>query len=341
MITDANKHGWQVFLIILSAILILNALIFLPYINSLIIGLVLTVIFRPIHRYLLPYFSHNKFITAALTLLIAFIIVIIPISILIGLVSREVISLYQNIHLLNNFDFNNLLNSTSLPLLDYLPANFSLDLSQYVSTFLGWLAGNLGGFFSSAASVALNFVLVIFILFYLLKDTDKIKKEMTALSPLGTKIDQQIISRIERAIRSVVLGVLTIAVLQGLVTGLGLFLFGVPSPALWGGVAMVSALIPGIGVGLVTAPSILYLFFTIGWFPAFGFLLWALFAVGLIDNLLGPVIIGHGTNIHPLLLLLSVLGGLAFFGLIGFIAGPLSLALLVALLDIYKEHLAN
>jgi hypothetical protein len=99
--------------------------------------------------------------------------------------------------------------------------------------------------------------------------------------------------------------------IQGLLTGIGFYVFGVPNPALWGSFAVVAALIPGIGTSLVIVPGVLYLFFVNTHLHALGMLIWGILAVGLIDNFLGPMLVNRGVNIHPFLILLSVMGRLA------------------------------
>ena len=140
-----------------------------------------------------------------------------------------------------------------------------------------------------------------------------------------------------KAINSVIKGSLVIAIIQGILTGLGFTLFQVPNPALWGSIASITALIPGIGTALVLIPGILYLFFSFKIGLGFGLLAWGILAVGLIDNILGPTLVGRGTKIHPFLVLFGVLGGIQLFGPAGFIAGPLILSLLFALAEIYSK----
>ena len=177
---------------------------------------------------------------------------------------------------------------------------------------------------------------MLFALFYLLRDGGKLKQGVIMISPLNDQYDEKIFSKLKQAIRSVVVGSLVVSFIQGLLTGIGFFVFGVPNPALWGSFAVVSALIPGIGTSLVLLPGVLYLFFMSTNLHALGLLIWGIVAVGLIDNYLGPTLVNRGVHIHPFLILLSVMGGLVFFGPIGFIAGPLIVALLFALLEIYK-----
>ena len=132
------------------------------------------------------------------------------------------------------------------------------------------------------------------------------------------------------------------ALIQGILTAVGFTFFGIPNATLWGSVAAITALIPGIGTALVLLPAILYLYFSGETLFAVGLLLWGMTAVGLVDNFLGPKLASYGMRLHPFLILLSVFGGVGFFGPLGFLLGPLVLSLLFALIEIYfaikKEH---
>jgi predicted PurR-regulated permease PerM len=169
-----------------------------------------------------------------------------------------------------------------------------------------------------------------------LKDGRRFVKSLIALSPLADKYDQQIFDRMTVAINSVLRGQLFVALIQGFLSGLGFYIFGVPNPALWGTVAAVCALVPGVGTSLVLIPVIAYLFLSGSYLPAFGETIWGAFGVGLIDNLLGPTLVGKGARVHPLFILFSVIGGIVLFGPMGFLLGPLTVSLLYALLDIYE-----
>ena len=125
------------------------------------------------------------------------------------------------------------------------------------------------------------------------------------------------------------------AVTQGLLAGIGFTIFGVPNAALWGFITVIAALVPILGTSIVLTPIIIYLFAFDTLFSAIGLLAWGMLAVGLIDNFLGPKLMQRKIRIHSFLILLSVLGGLSLFGPIGFLIGPLFLALLSTLLDIY------
>ena len=125
--------------------------------------------------------------------------------------------------------------------------------------------------------------------------------------------DETIFNKLAVAINSVIRGNLAVALIQGILTAVGFALFGVPNPTLWGSVAAIAALVPSVGTALVLLPAILFLYWGEA-LSALGLLLWGATAVGLIDNFLGPKLAGRGMRLHPFLILLSILGGIAFFG---------------------------
>jgi predicted PurR-regulated permease PerM len=213
-----------------------------------------------------------------------------------------------------------------------------VDINQYVNQALHWSLNNINSIFSGAAKVLFNLFLLVFALYYVIKDGPVLKKQLVELSPLMDTYDERIFKKLELAVNSVVRGSLIVGMIQGALTGIGFALFGVPNPALWGGVAAITALIPGVGTALVLVPGVAYLFLAGAIPQALGLLAWGLVAVGLIDNFLGPRLIERGIHIHPFFILLSVIGGLGAFGPIGFLLGPLVLALLFALLEIYKTY---
>ena len=114
-------------------------------------------------------------------------------------------------------------------------------------------------------------------------------------------------------------------------------IFHVPGSLIWGALAIVAGLVPLFGTALVMVPAILYLFFTGSTFAALGLLIWSVLLVSTVDNLIAPFLIGGQTHLNSFLVLISVLGGLAAFGSVGAIAGPVILAALLALIELYKS----
>lgn len=341
-----NKTQHYFFLVVLVSVIVLTIFIFYPYMTSLLLALVFSVTFRPLHRKVSKIFSGgnqaNSFSTFV-TLVIVAILVITPLIFLGKQIYSESASLYysltdegQRSHIITTL--NALSKAVSAKFFNAFPAyDFSsLNVTTYIQNFLEWSFANLDTIFSSVTKLAFQIFIMLFALFYLLRDGTKLKKALIALSPLIDTYDEKIIAKVKQAIRSVVAGSLVVSIIQGILTGLGFLIFGVPNPALWGSFAVVAALIPGFGTSLVLIPGIIYLFLDSTQLHAFGLLAWGALAVGLVDNYLSPILINRGIQIHPFIILLSVMGGLAFFGPIGFIAGPLVVALLSALFEIYK-----
>lgn len=341
-----NKTQHYFFLVILVSVIVLTIFIFYPYLTSLLLALVFSVTFRPLHRKISKIFSagdQTSSLSTFITLLIVAILIITPLIFLGKQIYSESASLYYSLtdeghrsHIITTL--NALSKTVSSKFFNAFPAyDFSnLNVTTYIQNFLEWSFANLDTIFSSVTRLAFQIFIMLFALFYLLRDGSKLKKALIALSPLIDTYDEKIISKVKQAIRSVVAGSLVVSVIQGVLTGLGFWIFGVPNPALWGSFAVVAALIPGFGTSLILIPGIIYLFIESTQIHAFGLLAWGALAVGMVDNYLAPILINKGIQIHPFIILLSVMGGLAFFGPIGFIAGPLVVALLSALFEIYK-----
>jgi predicted PurR-regulated permease PerM len=217
-----------------------------------------------------------------------------------------------------------------------VPFLSSLDIAAVLQTMLERLGSHAGGFVAGAADTILKMAVSIIALFYLLKDGREFLYGFIQLSPLSDEEDVQIIHKLKAVSYSLIRGTLVIAILQGFMTGIGFVLFGVPNPVLWGSTAAIGALLPMVGTGVVAVPAVVYLIVTGHYAAAIGLAAWSMLIVGLVDNIIGPKLIGSGARIHPLFILLSVLGGLIMFGVAGFLIGPLLFGLLVALWEIYK-----
>jgi predicted PurR-regulated permease PerM len=217
----------------------------------------------------------------------------------------------------------------------YLP-NISSDLSLYAKQVVGWLVANSDTAFFKVGNVLLSFAIFLISLYYLLRDGARARKAVITLSPLSEEENTAIFERLSHAVSSVLKGNLTTAVVQGILSGIGYSIFGIPNPILWGSATALAALIPGVGTSLVFIPMIIYAFVTLPFIMAFGLTLWSVLLVGLIDNFLAPILVGKGMQLHPLLVFLSVVGGIILFGPVGILMGPLTFSFLFALLSIYS-----
>jgi predicted PurR-regulated permease PerM len=175
-------------------------------------------------------------------------------------------------------------------------------------------------------------------MFYFLKEGTKWKNIILHFSPLSDESGNKILDKLHIAVNGIIKGYLLIAVVQGVLMGLGLLIFGVPNAALWGVLTAVASLIPTVGTALVSVPAVLFLFILGKNGAAIGLAIWAGALVGTIDNMLSPLFVGKKIAIHPLLVLFSVLGGIALMGPIGILVGPLVISFMYALASVYKTE---
>ena len=316
---------------------ILSFFIFQPFLYALILAVIFATVFAPVHKKILSIGNERRGLVALLTTVLVLIIIVVPVTFLSIQIFKEATQLYTS--LVDNGGTSNLLGGIEKALrslgIPFLPTT-SFDVSQYMKQGLSWLIQNLGTVFSNVAKITVDIFVLFIALYYLFKDGDKLKKSVIALSPLKDIYDEKIFHKLELAINSVVRGSIAVGLVQGALTAIGFTIFGVPSPVLWGSVAAIAALIPGFGTSLVLVPAILFLFFTGETVSAVGLIAWGFVAVGLVDNVLGPKLVGRGVHLPHFLILLSILGGISFFGPLGFLFGPLVLSLLLAFLEIYS-----
>lgn len=330
------------FLVFLVGIAVLFFFIAAPYVSAIFLALVTAVLFKTLNEKILNGLGGRKNIASLISVIVVLAIIFIPLSVIGRSLIKESTALYSKVQSKDSATYS--LAPAASRIESFVESRMSgvnLDLKKffnigpYAERILVWLSSNLTSFFSSVLRLTLSVFIYILCLFYLFRDGRSLTKNILAWSPLFDVHDTLILSKISTTVMSVLRGQLMIGLIQGFLTGIGFWIFGVPHPVVWGSVAAVASLVPAIGTSAVNVPAIIYLFLTGQMFQAFGLLAWAVLAVGLIDNLLGPYLINRGVKIHPFLVLISVLGGISFFGPIGFIAGPVALSLLFALLELY------
>ncbi len=329
-------------LILISLIVV--AFMFLPFLSSIVLATTFVVIFDPLHQKILKAARGQKNVAALATILLILIIVFVPLT-FIGLkVFDQTQDLYVKITE-DNTKLNPLTkieNGIDQELNKLFPKlNISINLNDTVSLFFKWFTKNIGHIFQGLASILASFFLSLLAIYYLFKDGDKLKNAIFKASPLSQKHNEEILGKLKVAIGSVIRGNIIVAITQGLLAGIGFTIFGVPNAALWGFITVIAALVPMVGTALVLTPIIIYLFAFDTLFSAIGLLALGMLAVGLIDNFLGPKLIQRRIQVHSFLILLSVLGGISVFGPIGFLMGPLFLAFLAALLNLYQSFILH
>jgi predicted PurR-regulated permease PerM len=312
---------------------VLVAYIFYPYASAIVLAVSMAILFHPVYSLILRYVPRYPSIAALLTILIAMVIILLPMIFFGFRIFQEAQGLYANFTNGNESVFTDFVSGN---MAKYFPW-FSIDIDQYVRQSLGILLGKLGPVFSGLSNMGIVVILTLFSFYYLLRDANNLKKAMLRMSPLSSEHTVEIISKLIRMAKSVIKGSLLIAAVQGIIVGFGFYFFGLSNPVLWGCVAIFASLVPVVGSALVIIPGIISLFLSGNVFGAVGLAFWCFPLILIIDNFIRPYVVDGDLKIHPVLVLFSVIGGLAVFGPMGLLLGPLALCFLISLLDIFPK----
>ncbi len=315
-----------------------------PFATVLLWAMVLALMFRPLFRQILAR-TRRRNLAAALTLSVAVVSVLLPVGAITVAVAGEVGSLIDEAPAKWSAWAGD-------PVLQARAARWRGDLAQrfpFVEridaeriqeslTALGeTMVKRSVGLVGSVLWVLVEFVMIVFSLFFMLRDADRFEAVLRGLLPLSRRQSDLLIGRTVEVVNASVIGVLAVAALQGALGGAMFAILGLPSPILWGVVMAFFAMIPMIGAGAVWLPAALLLL--VAGEPGKAIALCAVGAllIGTIDNFLRPYLVGGRTGLHELVVFFAVLGGLKFFGLVGLLVGPALFAVGWSLLVVFRE----
>ncbi len=215
---------------------------------------------------------------------------------------------------------------------------FTYYLEQNIKTITNNLAENATNFIFSIPKRMLDIFITIFVTFYIFIDGDRLVKKFERLLPIKLRHREHLVKQFGDVTYALIYGTILVGLLEGAVTTIGFWFSGIASPILWGIIVAFLALIPLIGPTLVWVPATIIQLVMGNYVSAIGVLITGLTASG-IDTILRPKIVGNKANIHPVLVLLGVMGGLKLFGFIGVIFGPLVLAFISTFIKIYEKEI--
>lgn len=309
-----------------------------PFLITVLTAAMVAVLVTPIEKWLRARL-HHAWISTLIVLLGVFILIVGPLTTAGILIARQGVEIARWV--LENPTWLEQITTGTHPFFSFLPETVRslfafVDISSVVQSVSEWVEEHWANVFSSGASLVFKTFIFFVCLYFFLIDRERILKEGMALSPLKDSVDKSIVSRMVETVRGVVFGSLIVACVQGVIAAIGLTIFGVPGAFIWAACVIIAAQIPMLGTSIIMIPAVVYLFVTGNTGAGIGLLIWSMCAVGLVDNLLQPLIVGGRTRMHALLILLSMLGGLEYFGPIGFILGPTVLAALLVMLEMYK-----
>ena len=313
--------------------------IFAPFITALSLAIVIVVVCYPVYEFFLKFLARrNRTIAALVTTVVVFLVIVTPVFLLSTLLVSEFLTFYHTLDTGTPLPIESQFSGVQDKIQQYIPG-FNINISEQLRESIKWFTHNLGSIFAGTISFVLTFFIAILGSFYLFRDGKRFVEWLIATSPLKDSEDRAIFERVARSVRSVATGTVLLALIQGFVCGLGFSIFGISQAVLWGSVASLGALLPGVGTSGVMIPAIAYLFYIGSFGHAIGLLIWAVVAIIIVDNIIGPYLMGRGNDLHPFVVLISVLGGMSLFGPLGFILGPVCITLFMVLLELYGAYM--
>ena len=213
-----------------------------------------------------------------------------------------------------------------------------VELRETVQTLTAWLSTLAGLIVKRSAYQVIGFCLTLYLLFFFLRDRRSALQSLRWLSPLSHSEMDYLFHRVNDTICATIYGTLSVAAIQGFLGGLMFWWLGIEAPLLWGVVMALLAVVPVMGAFVVWIPVVLYLAAEGSWGKALILALWGLLIVGTVDNLLRPIWVGSRLKLHTVLVFISMVGGLLWFGPGGLILGPLVLTVTTALLEIWSNR---
>lgn len=328
-------------MIIIFAITVLY--IFQPFFYPIFWAAVIAITFYPTYLYL-ERFIKIPTLSALITLLIVVALVFIPLFVIGILLVNESALLYTKLAESNLFgsvqNISTHLDQIPLigPYLDQAGAQGSSYATSAAKNISLFLFNNIKDITQNSIRFILLFFVMIYTLFFFLKDGKRMLSRLMHLCPLGDTYEEMLYERFTSTARATLKGTIIIGIIQGALGGILFALTGIEGALIWGILMILLSLIPGIGSAIIWLPAGIIMLALGNVWQGVTILAVGMFVISLIDNLLRPALVGKDTQMHPVLILFSTLGGIALFGISGFIIGPVLTALFLAVVSIYEHY---
>ncbi|MCP8894921.1 AI-2E family transporter [Shinella daejeonensis] len=333
------------FLWLLVGTSIAFGLIVWPYFGAVLWGVVAAIVFAPLYRHLFRLTGQRAGLAASITVLLVILLVIVPLMLIASSLVIEATSLYNSLQS-GKLDANRYFREVGDMLPDWLRGLLdrldlmNLDavrdrLSQLFSQFLQMLASRAVTVGQSTFEFIVALGVMLYLTFFLLRDGSSLTRRIKDAIPLRASQRDALLEKFTVVVRATVKGSVFVAALQGALGGLIFWLLGINAPVLWAVVMAFFALLPAVGASIVWLPVAIYLLVSGAVWKAIVLIAFGMLVIGLVDNLLRPVLVGKSTKMPDYLVLISTLGGISAAGLNGFVIGPIIAAMFIAVWDIF------
>lgn len=332
--------------LMLVGISLLFFLMIRTFLSAVVLAVMLAGLFYPVHRRLVRWTKGRRSLSAFLSVGLILLICVVPLSVVMTLLATEAFQFYQWVdQQWGDFRADQASWLQGIRALDYLErfewlgylqgVDWHAKIGDIAKTVSRFLYQSIMGISRSAFRVLMVLGVMLFAMYYLFKDGEACLARVAYLIPLSRSHTQLLISKFLSMVRATVKGTMVVGIVQGLIGGLTLWVFGVAKPVLWGVIMTVLSVIPVAGAGLVWAPAGVIRILGGHVLSGVGILVVGFAIIGTIDNVLRPRLVGQDTTMHPLFIFLGTLGGISLFGMVGFLVGPVVAALFVTIWDIY------
>lgn len=332
------------FMFILIGISILAFMLLKPFLTAILAAAVLAATFRWPYKFLFGKIK-NKPTSSLLTCLLVLFVIVIPTLAVFGLVASELGEAYQKFVINNNFYQNRVVEMVDGIKNSPLASSFNLSqlleqdqLSQSIKNFSSNALFIIQKTYQNIVASLIWIFVMFFALYYFLIDGRAVVDKIMDLSPLKNRYEEELTNKFTSMTRATLKGTVIVGIVQGLLGGIMFWIVGIPSFVVWGVIMIILSIIPAIGSGLIWAPAGIVLLFMGDIWQGVFVLVFGGIVISFIDNILRPKLVGSDTEMHPLLVFFATLGGLIAFGVIGFVIGPVIMALFLTLWDIYGKE---
>jgi predicted PurR-regulated permease PerM len=337
---STQKNLWKqitLYLLIIGAVAT-STLILYPFLPAIIGAIVLAVITQRPYNWLTRKIR-NRNISATLALILVVVSVIIPIFFL----AQDLVQGTGTVIVFLRSDvpqrtFTGFLIRYPTLAADLQTVSNSFDLQSTVRSIAAYIGALLAGLLSHSFGAVIQIVMMLFILFFLYRDQEMAISFARSLLPLSDNEADELLESLRLTIYATALGRLALAAIEGVLAGAAFWILGVPNTMLWTLATVIVGILPAVGASVVWIPIALYLGFTGHWGKAALLAAWGTFILSTIDNFLYPVFVGSRLSQHTISIVLSMLGGVAFFGLSGLILGPIAFTIATTLLDFWRRR---
>ena len=345
--TRSRSFDDKAFVLLVVFVSVAFALILWPLSGAVLWGTVIAIMFAPLYRRLLRAMRRRRNLAALATLAIIVVMVMLPLALIGASLVREAAGVYASIQ---SGDLN--VGRYLRQIYDALPGWAVALLDRFGLTSLGVMQERLTaglmktGQFVAAQAISVgqntfqfvvSLFVMVYLLFFLLRDGDDLRRRIEASVPLRPEHQQALLDKFTVVVRATVKGNIVVALLQGALGGLIFWLLGIHAALLWAVLMGVLSLLPAVGAGLVWGPVAIYLLATGAMWQGILLIAYGVLVIGLVDNVVRPILVGQDTKMPDYVVLISTLGGIAIFGINGFLLGPLIAAMFIAAWDIFAE----